>query len=74
MDMEKPRLTDTMPNGILWVVIVVIIGVLISIIAARGYDAISKAANWMSPIIIFVFLACGVVAMQQLGVTSLAEF
>ncbi len=74
LDMEMPRLTDTMPNGMLWIVIVVIIGALISIIAARGYDAISKAANWMSPIIVFAFLACGVVAMQQLGVTSLAEF
>jgi len=74
LDMEMPRLTDTMPNGILWIVIVVIIGALISIIAARGYDAISKAANWMSPIIVFAFLACGVVAMQQLGVASLANF
>ena len=74
LDMKMPRLTDTMPNGMLWIVIVVIIGALISIIAARGYDAISKAANWMSPIIVFAFLACGVVAMQQLGVTSLAEF
>ena len=74
LDMEMPRLTDTMPNGMLWVVIVVIIGALISIIAARGYDAISKAANWMSPIIVLAFLACGIVAIQQLGVSSLADF
>ncbi len=74
LDMEMPRLTDTMPNGILWIVIVVIIGALISIIAAKGYDTISKAANWMSPVIVLAFLACGVVALQQLGVSSFSDF
>ncbi len=74
LDMEMPRLTDTMPNGILWIVIVIIIGALISIIAARGYDTVSKAANWMSPIIVLAFLACGIVALQQLGVSSFSEF
>ena len=74
LNMEMPRLTDTMPNGLLWIAIVVIIGSLISIIAAKGYDTISKAANWMSPIIVLSFLACGIVALNQLGVSSLSEF
>ena len=39
------------------------------IIAARGYDTVSKAANWMSPIIVIAFLACGIVALNQLDVT-----
>ncbi len=74
LDMEMPRLTDTMPNGITWIVIVIIIGAFISIIAARGYDTVSKAANWMSPIIVLAFLACGIVALNQLGVSSFSEF
>lgn len=73
-DMEMPKLTDTMPNGITWIVIVIIIGAVISIIAARGFNTVSKAANWMSPIIVIAFLACGIVALQQLGVTSFSEF
>ena len=73
-DMEMPKLTDTMPNGITWVVIVLVIGALTTLIAAKGFDTISKAANWMSPIIIVAFLACGVVALQQLGVSSFSEF
>ncbi|OIP45848.1 MAG: hypothetical protein AUK46_11130, partial [Flavobacteriaceae bacterium CG2_30_31_66] len=73
-DMPMPKLTDTLPNGITWIVIVILIGAVISIIAARGYDTVSKAADWMSPFIVVAFLACGIVAINQLGVTSFAEF
>lgn len=73
-DMPMPKLTDTMPNGVTWVVIVILIGAVISLIAARGYDTVSKAADWMSPIIVIAFLACGVVAIDQLGVKSFSDF
>tara|TARA_R110002167_G_scaffold65757_1_gene186013 strand:- start:1147 stop:2562 length:1416 start_codon:yes stop_codon:yes gene_type:complete len=73
-DMEMPKLTDTMPNGITWVVIVIIIGAIISLVASKGYDTVSRAANWMSPVIVLAFLACGIVAVNQLGVKSLSDF
>jgi purine-cytosine permease-like protein len=73
-DMPMPKLTDTMPNGITWVVIVIIIGAVISIIAAKGYDTVSKAANWMSPLIVLAFVACGIVALTQLNVNSFSDF
>lgn len=73
-DMEMPKLTDTMPNGITWVLIVLAVGAIISIVAARGYDSVSKAANWMSPLIVLAFLASGFVALGQLGVGSFSDF
>lgn len=73
-DMPMPKLTDTMPNGITWIVIVIAIGAVISLVASKGYDTVSKAANWMSPIIVLAFLACGVVALNQLNVTSFSDF
>ncbi|MEQ8473046.1 MAG: hypothetical protein RIC35_17760 [Marinoscillum sp.] len=73
-EMAMPKLTDTMPSGITWIVIVLAIGGVISIIAARGYNTVSKAANWMSPLIVLAFLACGVVALGQLGVGSFSDF
>jgi len=73
-DMEMPKLTDTMPNGGTWVIIVLVIGAVISLIASKGYDTVSKAANWMSPVIVLAFLACGIVALQQLGVGSFQDF
>lgn len=73
-DMEMPKLTDTLPNGSTWVIIVVAIGAVISLIASKGYDTVSKAANWMSPIIVIAFFTCGIVALQQLGINSFADF
>ena len=73
-DMEMPKLTDTMPNGPTWVIIVLVVGAVISLVASKGYDTVSKAANWMSPLIVLAFLACGVVALNQLGVKSFADF
>ncbi|WKX75177.1 purine-cytosine permease family protein [Zobellia laminariae] len=72
-DMEMPKLTDTTPNGATWVIIVILIGAVISL-ASKGYDTVSKAANYMSPVIVLAFLACGIVALNQLGVTSFADF
>tara|TARA_R110002051_G_scaffold63132_5_gene114948 strand:- start:59833 stop:61242 length:1410 start_codon:yes stop_codon:yes gene_type:complete len=73
-DMEMPKLTDTMPNGATWVIIVIVIGAVISLVASKGYDTVSKAANWMSPIIVVAFLACGIVALSQLGVKNFTDF
>jgi purine-cytosine permease-like protein len=63
-----------MPNGITWVIIVILVGAVISLIASKGYDTVSKAANWMSPLIVLAFIACGIVALNQLGVTSFSDF
>ncbi|MGB3780821.1 MAG: hypothetical protein WA960_20830 [Tunicatimonas sp.] len=73
-DLPMPKLTDTLPTGVTWVVIVVTIGAVISLIAARGYDTVVQAANWMSPFIVLAFLACGIVALGQLDVHSFADF
>ncbi|MEL0456478.1 hypothetical protein WJN01_09585 [Flavobacteriaceae bacterium SZ-1-7] len=73
-DMPMPKLTDTLPNGLTWIIIVLLLGAVISIIAAKGYDTVSKAANWMSPVIVLAFVACGIVALGQLGVSNFSEF
>ena len=74
LNIEMPKLTDTMPNGLTWIVIVILVGTVISIIAGKGYDTVSKAANWMSLVIVIAFIACGIVALGQLGVASFADF
>lgn len=73
-DMPMPKLSDTLPNGLTWILIVLSIGILISVIAAKGYDTVSRAANYMAPIIVLGFLLSGIVALRQLGVQSFADF
>lgn len=41
--LEMPKLTDVMPNSVTWVIIVLIIGGLITWIAAKGYEMVSEA-------------------------------
>ena len=72
--MEMPKLTDTMPNGITWVIIVLVIGTVISLVASKGYHTVAKVSNWLSPIIVLAFVACGIVALSQLGVKNLSDF
>ena len=72
--MAMPALDDVLPNGILWIVIVIAIGVVISLVAARGYATVAKFANKAAPWMALIFLACGIVALKQLGVSSWADF
>ena len=72
--LEMPKLTDVMPNSITWIIVVLIIGGLTTWIAAKGYGMVSQAANWMSPFIVLAFLACGVVASNQLAIQSFSDF
>lgn len=73
-NMEMPKLTDTLPNGPTWIIIVLCIGAVISIVAAKGYSTVAKAANWMSPIIIVAFIACGIMALIQLDIHNFSDF
>ena len=73
-DMEMPKLTDTMPSSITWIIIVLMVGSIISVVAARGYDSVSKAANWMAPFIVLAFIACGIWSLGELDVHSFGDF
>jgi purine-cytosine permease-like protein len=72
--MKMPGLNDWLPNSIGWIVAVLAVGVVISVVAAKGYDAVARFANIASPWMVLVFLACGIAALPQLGIRSLADF
>ena len=73
-DLAMPKLTDTVPNGPKWILIVLGLGLVISLIAAKGFATVSKAANWMSPVIVFGFLAAGIISLIQLNVGTFFDF
>ncbi len=72
--MKMPGLNDWLPNSIGWIVVVLVVGLVISIVAARGYDAVARFANIASPWMVLVFLACGIAALPRLGIHSPADF
>lgn len=60
-----PGLTDLYPNSIGWVLAVLGVGVLISIVAAFGYENVCRVAAIASPWMVLVFVAMGLVALRQ---------
>ena len=73
-DMRMPQLNDWLPNSVGWVLAVGVVGVVISVVAARGYEAVARFANVAAPWMVLVFLACGLVSLSYFEVGSWAEF
>ncbi len=71
-DIPMPTRDDIFPTSASFVIIVFVVGFLISIVAARGYDMVAKFANVAAPWMILVFAACGIVAFKQLEVSDWA--
>ena len=64
-DIPMPGLNDLYPSSVSWVVTVAVIGGLISVVAAFGYQTVSKFANIAAPWMVLVFLAFGLVGFRQ---------
>jgi purine-cytosine permease-like protein len=60
-----PGLSDMMPNSVGWVVAVLGIGAVISVVAAWGYDTVSKVANIAAPWMVLVFFGFGIIGLRQ---------
>ncbi len=73
-DISMPALNDTYPNSVGWVAAVLVMGALISVVAAYGYKVVARIANIAAPWMVLVFIAYGIVAAHQLGINSVGEF
>ena len=65
INFPMPGLSDVYPSSVGWVLAVLVVGLLISIVAAWGYETVSKFANIAAPWMVLVFLAFGLVALRQ---------
>ncbi len=52
--------------------LVAIVGVVIAVVAAGGYERVARIANIAAPWMIAVFAACGIVALTQMEANSMA--
>lgn len=64
-EFPMPALTDIYPNSVGWVLAVLVVGMLISIVAAFGYTAVAKFANIAAPWMVLLFLAFGFVGFGK---------
>jgi len=70
--LQMPPFDAVYPDSVSFVLIVAGVGVVITVVAGFGYSAVSRFANVASPWMILIFLACGVVALGQMGIRDLA--
>lgn len=52
--------------------LVLVVGAVMAVIAACGYEVVARVANVAAPWMIGVFVACGLVALYQMDATSLS--
>lgn len=70
IDFPMPGLNDVYPNSVGWVLSVLGVGVLISVVAAYGYETVAKVANVAAPWMLLIFLAFGIVALRHFIVST----
>ena len=73
-DFRMPGLNDLYPNSAGWVAASLVMGLLVTVVAAWGYRFVARVANIAAPWMVLVFVAFGLVGLRQLGVTSVGEF
>ncbi len=64
-DFKMPGLNDIFPNSMGWVIAVIIVGAVISVVAAYGYKTVARIANIAAPWMVLVFLAFGLIGLKQ---------
>jgi purine-cytosine permease-like protein len=72
-EFPMPELTDLYPNSVGWVLAVLVVGVVIAVVAAYGYNTVARIANIAAPWMVLVFLAFGLVGLRQFITTTGAE-
>jgi purine-cytosine permease-like protein len=71
---RMPQLNDMYPNSVGWVLSVVVMGTLITVVAAYGYKVVARIANIAAPWMTLVFVAYGLVGLKHLGIDSPVGF
>ena len=53
--------------------LVVLVGVVMAVVAAAGYEMVARVANVAAPWMIAIFAACGIISLARMGATTSAS-
>jgi purine-cytosine permease-like protein len=74
LNIAMPGLNDLYPNSVGWVLTVLVMGMLMTVVAAYGYKVVARIANIAAPWMVLVFIAYGIIAARQIGIDSIGTF
>ena len=69
-----PSLDAVLPENPLMVAIVLAVGLVISVVASKGYDSVARFANIAAPWMVVMFIALGLSTLPDLGIHSFPDF
>lgn len=64
---RMPTFSDTMPTGLAWAVIVLVLGTMQTIVAVRGYSFVARVSHLAAPWMFLIFVACGLTTLPKLA-------
>lgn len=72
-NVQMPAFDDTMPTGLAWSVVVILIGAVMTLVATRGYATVAKVANYAAPWMFLIFVACALATIPKLDSRELND-
>ncbi len=70
---KMPTFTDTMPTGLAWCVIVVILGSIQTVVAVKGYAFVARIGHLAAPWMFLIFVACGLTTLPKLASLNVTD-
>lgn len=64
---RMPTISDTMPTGIAWAIVVLVLGTIQTIVAVKGYGFVARVGHLAAPWMFLVFVACGLSTVPKLA-------
>lgn len=64
---KMPTFSDTLPTGVAWCVVVVLLGSIQTLVAVRGYAFVARISYLAAPWMFLIFVACGLVTLPKLA-------
>jgi NCS1 family nucleobase:cation symporter-1 len=70
---QMPSFTDTMPTGLAWAVVVVVIGTVMTLVATGGYHVVAQVSNYAAPWMLLIFIGCALATIPNLESRALSD-
>src|SRR5680860_596092 len=74
LPIKPPSLESVFPDNPLMIINVIVVGLVISLVAAKGYNAVAKFANIVAPWMAVMFIVLGLSTFPILGIDSIESF
>ncbi len=70
---QMPTFQDKYPTGAAFIIICIVLGILMTVVAVRGYAFLARMGHIAAPWMFLIFLACGLVVLGRMNTVDLFE-